>query len=202
MKSTIQDCVGLQSNHRLRPPLYTGYFFFVPADKKSIHWLLFKTSQQRPPLYNGHFLLRGEGDPQGGHCREVQLYVVSSWYLHSSSWSVTPRATRAMMMTVPVFRAVTWTVTPRATNLQDIDKHSISSIFGPDLNSDSLVTGQVVLIMTSPGHMQYNETQVRKSHFNWVRETFFRKCQSQRTFSLIILSTIVILILMQKISFQ
>ena len=125
MKSTIQDCVGLQSNLRLRPPLYTGYFFVVPVDKKSIHWLL--TSW---PLYNGHFLLRGEGDPQGGHCREVELYMVSSWYLRSSSWSVTPRATRAMMMTVPVFRAVTWTVTPRATNLRDIDKHSISSIFG------------------------------------------------------------------------
>ena len=197
MKSTIQDCVGLQSNLRLRPPLYTGYFFVVPVDKKSIHWLL--TSW---PLYNGHFLLRGEGDPQGGHCREVELYMVSSWYLRSSSWSVTPRATRAMMMTVPVFRAVTWTVTPCATNLRDIDKHSISSIFGPDLNSDSLVTGQVVLIMMSPGHMQYNVTQVRKSRFNWVWESFFCKYQSQRTLWFIILRTIVILILMQKISFQ
>ena len=140
--------------------------------------------------------------PQGGRYKEVEPYVVSSWYLRSSSWSVTPRATRVMVMTVPVFRAVTWTVTPRATNLRDIDKHSISSIFGPDLNSDSLVTGQVVLIMTSPGHMQYNVTQFRKSRFNWVRETFFRNCQSQRTFWLILLSTIVILILMQKISFQ
>ena len=140
--------------------------------------------------------------PQGGRCKEVQLYIVSSWYLHSSSWSMTPRATRAMMMTVPVFRAVTWTVTPCATNLRDIDKHSISSIFGPDLNCDSLVTSQVVLVMMSPGHMQYNVTQFRKSRFNWVWESFFRKCQSQRTLWFIILRTIVILILMQKISFQ
>ena len=31
--------------------LYNGHFFFAPADKKSIHWLFFKTSQQRPSLY-------------------------------------------------------------------------------------------------------------------------------------------------------
>ena len=121
-----------------------------------------------PPTPQGFFC------PQGDHCSEVQLYMVSSWYLRSSSWSVTPRATRVMVMTVPVFRAVTWTVTPCATNLRDIDKHSISSIFGPDLNCDSLVTSQVVLIMMSPGHMQYNVTQVRKSRFNWVWESFFR----------------------------
>ena len=31
-----------------KPPCYAGYFFFVPADKKSVHWLLFKTPLQRP----------------------------------------------------------------------------------------------------------------------------------------------------------
>ena len=31
--------------------------FFVPANKNSIHWLLFKASLQRPPHYNSHFLL-------------------------------------------------------------------------------------------------------------------------------------------------
>ena len=31
--------------------------FFFPAGKKSIHWLLVKTSPQRLPLYNGHFPL-------------------------------------------------------------------------------------------------------------------------------------------------
>ena len=33
----------------------TATHFFVPGDKKPIHWLLFKTSLQWPLLYNGHF---------------------------------------------------------------------------------------------------------------------------------------------------
>ena len=40
--------------HIVEPPLTTT--FFVPGDKKSIHWLLFKTSLQRSPLYNAQFL--------------------------------------------------------------------------------------------------------------------------------------------------
>ena len=49
------------ANYTVEPPLTATSLqrpvFFVLADKKSIHWPLFKTSIQRPPLYNGHFLL-------------------------------------------------------------------------------------------------------------------------------------------------
>jgi len=49
------------TNSIVKPPLTTTYLqrrlYFVPADKKSIHWLLFKTFLQWPPLYNGHFLV-------------------------------------------------------------------------------------------------------------------------------------------------
>ena len=44
--------------------------FFVPTVHQYIHFTLIETSLQRPPLYNGQ-LFR----PQGGRCREVQLYV-------------------------------------------------------------------------------------------------------------------------------
>ena len=60
VKSRIQHCRGLQSNLRLRPPLYNGHFFSSPPDKKSIHWLFLKF------LYNGHFLLRRRRGEGGG----------------------------------------------------------------------------------------------------------------------------------------
>ena len=43
--------------------------FFGPTINQYIHFTLIETSLQRPPLYNGQ-LFR----PQGGRCREVQLY--------------------------------------------------------------------------------------------------------------------------------
>ena len=70
----------------------TATHFFVPADKKPIHWLLFKTSLRRPPLYNGHFFVS-----QGGLCRNIQLYV-RFFKLHlffsnfSSTWILRDRA--------------------------------------------------------------------------------------------------------------
>ena len=41
----------------LTPTSLQRPLFFVPADKKPIQWLLFKTSLQWPPLYNGQFLV-------------------------------------------------------------------------------------------------------------------------------------------------
>ena len=70
----------------------TATHFFVPADKKPIHWLLFKTSLRRPPLHNGHFFVS-----QGGLCRNIQLYV-RFFKLHlffsnfSSTWILRDRA--------------------------------------------------------------------------------------------------------------
>ena len=43
--------------------------FFVPIIRLSILFTLIETSLQRPPLYNGQLI-----PPQGGRCREVQLY--------------------------------------------------------------------------------------------------------------------------------
>ena len=58
--------------------------FFVPMDsKKFIHWLLFKASLQLPPIYNGYFC------PQGGHCREVQLYITMGLVKHPLKYGAT-----------------------------------------------------------------------------------------------------------------
>ena len=43
--------------------------FFVPIVHLSMLFTFIETSLQRPPLYNGQLI-----PPQGGRCREVQLY--------------------------------------------------------------------------------------------------------------------------------
>ena len=64
--------------------LSTTAFFSVPMDsKKFIHWLLFKASLQLPPIYNGYFC------PQGGLCREVQLYITMGLVKHPLKYGAT-----------------------------------------------------------------------------------------------------------------
>ena len=96
-----------------RPP------FFVPADKKSIHRLLFKTSLQRPSLYNDHFLLYPRCALQRGstvcQTREGVLHLISKHrevicqtsekVFHRSEFKSSGRLLNAQM--VEVFNPVT-----------------------------------------------------------------------------------------------
>ena len=58
-------------------------FFRPDGQKKFIHWLLFKASLQLPPIYNGYFC------PQGGRCREVQLYITMGLVKHPLKYGAT-----------------------------------------------------------------------------------------------------------------
>ena len=59
-----------------RLPLYNSQFL----GGQSIHWLLFR------PLYNGRLsTISTFFCPQGGHCREVQLYYVKKFNYHALS---------------------------------------------------------------------------------------------------------------------
>ena len=76
------------TNSTFEPPLTATSLrrplCFVPADKKIIHWLFFKTSLQRPPLYKGHcFSARRAKNPYFDSCLKP-LY--NGHFLLSPRW--------------------------------------------------------------------------------------------------------------------